>query len=347
MRNLMGSILLGINNNENFFNFKISNGMKRKFRCKENKLRLDKFLKENLKDLSRAKIQDLIIHGFVKVNSKIINKKHYWLDEGDGVEVSPSPPAPLPQGGRGGFSLKKDIKIIKKTKDYVVIEKPAGLIIHGTKDIQEYSLVDYLKKKYPQIKEVGDDSPLHLGKGGGGLEFRPGIMHRLDKNVSGLLVVALDQKMFENLKFQFQNRTVIKKYFALVHGKMENKTGQIDFPIERSRRSGKMVAKPKHLNAKEALTLWDIKKEFDHYTLLDVQIKTGRNHQIRAHMQSINHPVVGDDLYNVKGQKDKLNLDRIFLHAYHLEFKDLNNEVQKFEIKLPQELGEVISLLAS
>jgi 23S rRNA pseudouridine1911/1915/1917 synthase len=302
------------------------------FICLKNKIRLDKFLVEKLDDLSRSKVQQLIENGQVKVNLEIVKKKHHWLNDGDKITILSSSSAPVLKK-RASF-FKKDIKVIKKTKDYVVLEKPAGLIVHGSKEIKEYSLVDWLIKKYPQIKEVGDDT-----------EFRPGIVHRLDKKVSGLMVVALNQDSFKDLKAQFKDRVIVKKYLALVHDQMEDEVGQIDFPIERSKRSGKMVAKPKHLDEKEALTLWEVKEKFSHYTLLDVQIKTGRNHQIRAHMQAISHPVVGDDLYNIKGQKDKFNLGRVFLHAYHLEFTDLDNEKQVFEIELPEELERIIKEL--
>jgi len=159
------------------------------------------------------------------------------------------------------------------------------------------------------------------------------------------MVVALNQNSFQNLKAQFKERSVVKKYLTLVHDQMEDLSGQIDFPIERSKRSGKMVAKPKHLDEKEALTLWDTKEKFAHYTLLDVQIKTGRNHQIRAHMQAIHHPVVGDDLYNIKNYKDKFDLKRVFLHAYHLEFQDVHGETQIFEIDLPDVLQNIIKEL--
>jgi 23S rRNA pseudouridine1911/1915/1917 synthase len=304
----------------------------KKFICSENKTRLDKFLVERLKGLSRSKIQHLIEDEQIEVNKQSVNKKHHWLNDGDRITILSSSPAPSPK--KKALFLKGDIRVIKKAKDYVIVEKPSGLIVHGTKEIQEYSLVDWLIKKYPQIKKVGDDP-----------KFRPGIVHRLDKKVSGLMVVALNQDSFKDLKAQFKDRTVVKKYLALVHDQMEEYDGKIDFPIERSKRSGKMVAKPKHLDEKEALTLWETKEKFAHHTLLDVQIKTGRNHQIRAHMQSIHHPVVGDDLYNIKGYKDKFNLKRVFLHAYHLEFTDLSGELQKFEIDLPEKLKEIIKEL--
>lgn len=307
--------------------------MKKKFVCRKNKLRLDKFLKENLKDLSRAKIQDLIIRGFVKVNSKIIDKKHYWLKEDDKIVVTPSPSKsldpslnPSPRQGR-----EVKIKVIKKTKNYLVLEKPADLIVHPAENVKEYTLVDWLIKKYPQIKKIGDDQI-----------NRPGIVHRLDKKASGLMIIALTPEMFKYLKFQFQNRSVTKRYLALVYGKMEDNEGKINFPIERSKRTGKMVAKPEHFGEKDALTLWEVKKQFTHHALLDIQIKTGRTHQIRAHLQAIDHSIVGDNLYKNKEYKDKFNLNRIFLHAYYLEFKDLDNGVQKFETELPEELQNII-----
>ena len=172
----------------------------KKFKCLKNKVRLDKFLVKKLsktstkerKGFSRSKIQHLIEVGQVKVNSETVNKKHYWLDEGDEIEITPSPPTPLPQRRRGEFNFKKGIKVIKKTKDYVIIEKPANLIVHPAENVKEYTLVDWLKKKYPQIKEVGDEQ-----------DFRPGIVHRLDRQVSGLMIVALTLEMFKHLKFQF------------------------------------------------------------------------------------------------------------------------------------------------
>jgi 23S rRNA pseudouridine1911/1915/1917 synthase len=303
------------------------------FICKEDKTRLDKFLVERLKSLSRSKIQHLIKDGQVQVNKETVNKKHYWLNNKDRIEVLSLDLAEPLQKKKALF-LKKDIKIVKKARDYVIVKKPSGLIVHGTREIKEYSLADYLLKKYPQIKKVGDDP-----------EFRPGIVHRLDKKVSGLMVVALNQESFEDLKAQFKDRSVVKKYLALVHDQMEDYSGKVDFPIERSKRSGKMVAKPKHFDEKEALTLWEAKEKFAHYTLLDVQIKTGRNHQIRAHMQAIHHPVVGDDLYNIRDCKDKFDLKRVFLHAYHLEFRDLNGEIQEFEVDLPESLEKVIKEL--
>ena len=310
------------------------------FICKENKIRLDKFLVKNLHDFSRSKIQKLIRNEGVKVNDSIVKVKHYWLRNGDRVIIapppSPSPPTPLPQRRRGEFSFSNNIKIIKETKNYLVLEKPAGLMVHPAENVKEYTLVDWLKEKYPEIENVGDDKI-----------NRPGIIHRLDKNVSGLLVITRTQEMFKHLKKQFKDRTVRKKYLALVYDKIKDNEGKINFPIIRSKRTGKMVAKPIGVFLKKALTLWTLKKQFDHYSLLDIEIKTGRSHQIRAHMQAIDHSVVGDNLYKNKEHKDKFNLNRIFLHAYYLEFTDLQGERQKFEIELPEELQEVLRKLGN
>jgi len=308
--------------------------MQHEFKCEKNKTRLDKFLVENLPDLSRSKIQHIIENGNVKINGKVVNIKHFWLSAGDIIKITKLGLKQKKEKEEINEEIIKKINIIEANNDFVVLEKPAGLIVHQTKDIKEYSLVDYLKEKYPQIKRVGEEK-----------KYRPGIVHRLDKNVSGLMVVALSQKMFLYLKKQFQERQTVKKYKCLVYGKFEKSEGVIDFPIVRSKRSGKMVAMPKKESERDALTYFFKDMEFGHYTFLDVQIKTGRSHQIRAHMHAIDHPIIGDDLYKSRKYKDNFNLNRIFLHAYHLEFQDLSGEKKIFEIKLAKELEIILNNL--
>lgn len=304
--------------------------MKHKFLCEIDNVRLDKFLVSNLPDFSRSKIQKIIESGLVFVNNKKIKSKHLALLKEDEVtlEYKEDKTIKIPE-------QIKEIKIIANEKDYLILEKPAGVLTHQVDGMREYSLLDWILKKYPRIKKVGDD------------DFtRAGIVHRLDKKVSGLMVVPKNQKMFDTLKEQFQSRTVTKKYYALVYGKIEDEYGEINFPISRSKTSGKMVSKPSNLEGKPALTLYSVIKRFGGYTLLDVEIKTGRNHQIRTHMQAIGHPVVGDELYKPKNTKDRFNLNRIFLHSYHLEFDDLNNERKVFESVLPKELENGLEKLA-
>ena len=188
-------------------------------------------------------------------------------------------------------------------------------------------------KKFPQIKSIGENS------------IRPGIVHRLDKEVSGVMVIALSQKTFDYLKNQFQNHQVKKEYLCLTHGLVEADEGKINFPMERSRLSGKMVSRPKGEEGKESITEFIVLKRFSRYTYLKVNILTGRTHQIRSHLQAYGYPIVGDPLYKNKKILENLELNRLFLHAHLLRFLDLNNEFQEFEAKLPDELNNILEKL--
>ena len=246
------------------------------------------------------------------------------------------------------------IEIIAETTDYLVINKPAGLAVHGGGNLQEPTLVNWLLSHYPKIKDVGDDPA------------RPGLVHRLDKDVSGLMVIAKNNKSFENLKNQFKDRTINKEYLALVYGKVSAEEGVIDFPIKRSQAGHKMAALPLNaekllsrrspqerdqgniagwFKARDALTEYQVLQRFVNYTFLRVKIKTGRTHQIRVHFFALSHPLVGDNLYctsKTKLKNKKLNLGRVFLVANHLTFLDLNGEAQDFQINLPPELKAVL-----
>ena len=248
--------------------------------------------------------------------------------------------------------MEKKLKeiIIFENADYMVINKPAGLIVHSGPGITEEVLTDWLRKYYPKIEEVGED-PL-----------RPGIVHRLDKEASGLMVVAKNQKAFLHFKKLFQNRRITKKYFALAHGQISKDEDVITFPIRRARDGYKMAAlpissetineknKPNNRDrgtlkaqdeSKESITEFSVIKKYINYTLLDVKIKTGRTHQIRVHFYAYGHPLLGDPLYFTKKTKvknQKINLGRIFLVAYELNFKDLAGEKQSFIIDMPNDL---------
>lgn len=250
-----------------------------------------------------------------------------------------------------------NFSIIQESDDYLVIYKPAGLIVHGGPGIKEKTLVDFLLEKYPKIKKVGDD-PL-----------RPGIVHRLDKEVSGLMVIAKNQASFENLKNQFQTRQIIKEYTALVYGRINKDEGEINFPIKRASSGHKMAALPmmknglidKHslsardrgtnmalLTAREAITIFRVKQKLINYTLLQLRIKTGRTHQIRVHLSAYGHPLVGDDLYGTaktRIKNKKIALNRIFLFSQKLSFKDKTGETQEFVIELEPELQALLKNL--
>ncbi len=234
-----------------------------------------------------------------------------------------------------------NIEIIAETKDYVVINKPAGLLVHGAPHIKEETLVDWLLQKYPEIGQVGED-----------LE-RPGIMHRLDKDVSGLMVIAKNHASYESLKEQFKNRTITKEYTALVYGKVLKDEDEIDFPIKRSTKGYKMAAVPQNFSdendearVRQAATVFSVIKRFINFTLLKVTIKTGRTHQIRVHLHAYGYPLVGDDLYNNKQSKiknKKYNLGRVFLASTHLEFTDLGGARQEFNAGLPADLVQFLA----
>lgn len=239
----------------------------------------------------------------------------------------------------------KSIKIIVETADYLVINKPAGVLVHPTAAKEKDTVADWLRKKYADIIKVGDSKE------------RPGIVHRLDKEASGLLVIAKTQKMFEHLKRQFQARETEKEYLVLVYGRMEKDEGRIDFAIDRGK-DGRMASRPKvdkfdvekvgkEQPGKEAVTEFWAEKRFTRFTLLRVRIQTGRTHQIRVHLYAYNHPVVGDALYLNRKliKKSEQKLDRLFLHAARLCFADLAGERKCFDSELPAELKEYLAKL--
>jgi len=220
----------------------------------------------------------------------------------------------------------EEIKIIYEDDDVLAINKPAGLLVHG-----QDSLVDWLLENYPEIKNVGEDPA------------RPGIVHRLDKDTSGVLLVAKNQRAFEYLKEQFKNRKIKKKYIVLVWGDIKNDKGIIDLPIAKSKKdfrkrtsTGKVAGK-----IREAITEYKVLKRFSVYTLIEVSPQTGRTHQIRVHLKAIGHPVVGDKLYGPK----EAPIDRQFLHANSLEFKLLGGSVIKLEADLPEDLKNFLDML--
>lgn len=233
---------------------------------------------------------------------------------------------------RVGFSL------VDETPDYLVIDKPAGLLAHKAPGKDEPTLVDALTLRYPELSGVGDDKD------------RPGIAHRLDKEASGLMVVARNQAMFENLKEQFKNRTINKEYLALAHGVIKHERGVVDRPIGRSLTKGGRMAAHSQTQEKDrqAITEYWVEKRFGHHTLLRVKPRTGRPHQIRVHLNSFGYPIVGDKLYtNEKARRSLIRhpLPRLFLHAAKLGFRDLQDEYHEYELTLPEELENFLKTI--
>ncbi len=270
------------------------------------KMRLDHFLVQAVPSWSRSAVQQAIKHGHVLVNDTVPTV-HRFLKVGDVVtwkntanEV-PVSAHPLPT-----------ITILKETPDWIVLLKPAGLLVHPSHAHQtEPSLVDWLVAHYPPIGRVGEDPA------------RPGIVHRLDKEVGGVMVVAKTQAGFDALKKQFAGRMVEKRYVALVHGTPPDQEGDIKLRIARSTSKARMAARPTNdPGGKAAWTHYRVRQAHEGATLLDLEILSGRTHQIRAHMHAIGCPIVGDALYAGKQVKRAIPAERMLLQSTHLAFND-------------------------
>lgn len=297
--------------------------------------RLDKFLVQQRQNLSRNQIQKLIKQQIITVNGLSV-APHHNLKASDIINIREKLSEPKKTTKETRPKNLPDIKIIDETDKFLVINKPAGLAAHGAAG---WTLADWLKAKYPDISRVGDDPE------------RPGIVHRLDKDVSGLMVIAKTRAAFNDLKKQFQNRAITKEYTALVHGKIQKDADQINFPIGRARDGYKMAARPLTVrgklseNGRPAETEFRVITRLVNYTLLKIKIKTGRTHQIRVHLAAYGHPVVGDKIYGTaktKSQNKKLGLSRIFLIADHLCFTDLTGKPRDFKVDLTEELKNIL-----
>ncbi|MDY2986970.1 MAG: RluA family pseudouridine synthase [Peptoniphilus sp.] len=282
---------------------------KNKFISNSENKRLDLFLNENL-ELSRSQIKKLIDDGSILVNSKR-EKAGYKLRINDVIDVEYNNEIELvPQD--------IDFKVLYEDKDIAIICKPQGLVVHPGAGNYDNTLVNGLLYKFDCLADTGDS-------------LRPGIVHRLDKDTSGLMIIAKSQLAYSNLITMFQNRKINKMYWAIVEGKVLE-DGIIDKPIGRDVKNRIKFSVTEH-NSKEALTYYNPIKVFENHTFLNVKIATGRTHQIRVHMNYINHPVLGDPLY---GRKNKYKIEKQMLHAYKLEFiHPITNESMIFEDSIP------------
>ncbi|MBU0649297.1 RluA family pseudouridine synthase [Patescibacteria group bacterium] len=286
-------------------------------------VRLDVFLAAKL-GMARARTQKMIKRGDVWVNDKI-KTPHYAIKDDDQIRVAKQKSGPEK-------TVAPKIEIIFSNKDFIVLNKPAGLVTHPPhENYGQTTLTDILCKKFPEIKKVGQAS-------------RPGIVHRLDRDVSGLMVIARNRESFDFLKSEFKARRVKKIYTGLVHGKLKEEFGEISFKIAHKTRSGRMAARPENQEGREALTFWRVLKHYKKFTLLQIEIRTGRTHQIRVHLHALGHPLAGDPLYRPK-KTGKIVAPRLILHASNLGFYNLNKEWMEFDSPLPLELDNFLKNL--
>lgn len=290
-------------------------------------LRLDKFLSQHSFIPSRSYAQNLIAKGKVIVNGHLATKD-FRVKPGQIITIEIPPPAKL--------ELEPEpipLKILYEDKDIIVISKPAGLIVHPAKGRVKGTLVNALLAYTKNLSSVG------------GL-LRPGIVHRLDKDTSGLLIVARNNQAHLALSRALKERKIKREYLALVHGVFKKSSGVIEVPVGRSfRYPHKMAVVGKA--ARQAITEFQVLEKFgEMFSLLSVKLRTGRTHQIRVHMAFIGHPVVGDPTYGFKKTKADIGLKRQFLHAFKLEFAHPSTgALLKFEDPLPDDLALVLKLL--
>ena len=296
---------------------------------KDKNERLDKFLHRLLPEYSRSFLQKNIRSGRVKVNGKN-SSVHYFLKPGEKIEVSLMSPT--------GLKIQPDVankpEIVFENSDFFVVNKPAGLLVHPAEGQTGPTLAEQMLGYFPALAKVGEDS------------LRPGIVHRLDREASGLMVIAKNQDAFDHLKQQFKSRQAKKEYIALVQGKIQKEEGVIDFSIARSKK-GNFAAKPKKEEGKKALTEYELIRNIKKYSLLKVRTLTGRTHQIRIHFTALGYPLAGDKIYKPKKSREKIKFDRLFLHAVCLGFYDLKNNWQEFKAELSHELEEILKRLES
>lgn len=275
--------------------------------------RLDLFVCAQLPHLSRSAIAKRIKNGDVQVNGKSVSV-HRFLKKNDVVEFddeSPSRSKKITARDADAGTTPAKLVIIDETKDVLVIDKPAGLLVHPVTNKEESSLVDLLLAHDPTLKSVGENPE------------RPGIVHRLDKEVSGLMVIAKTQRGFDHLKRQFAEHHVDKRYLALVHGVPRHAEGDIKFRIARSTSKARMAARPSHeTEGKAAWTHYRVLESFNGAALLELRILSGRTHQIRAHLLALGNPVVGDPLYTLRRIGRRITSPRLLLQAVYLSFKD-------------------------
>lgn len=290
--------------------------------------RLDKFLVGQLQEFSRSRIQGLIENGLVEVNGRAAKKAGQTLENGFRVTVRIPPPAPT-----GVVAEDIPLDIVFENDDLVVVNKPAGMVVHPAAGHASGTLVNAMLGYDPDIEGIGG-------------EERPGVVHRLDKETSGLILLAKNDRAHRWLQDQFRLRKVEKTYLALVDGKPPTSSGRVEAHIGRDPGHRKQMAIVSESRGREAISEYKTLESFRDHTLLEFHPLTGRTHQIRLHCAFLGCPIVGDGVYGKK--KPSVELNRHFLHAYRLKIVLPGEKEQTFfEAPLPKELESVLAALRS
>jgi len=286
--------------------------------------RLDVFLSEKISDLTRSRIQRCIKAKRVFVNDEL-KKANHRLKVGERIKIDYEIPEP-------DTILSEDIPldVIHQDDHIIVINKASGMVVHPGAGNREHTLVNALLHSFPEIRKIGP-------------EERPGIVHRLDKETSGLMVVAKSAAAYQNLQDQFKKRGVVKRYLGLVWGRMPEEQGKIDWGLGRHVKRGERIS-IRTRRPREALTQYAVRKNYGEFTLLEIQPVTGRTHQIRVHLAAAGHPIAGDSRYGRR--KTKIKVPRLFLHAAYLSFCHPETEKRvEYSSPLPADLKEFLGQL--
>ena len=286
--------------------------------------RLDTYISSQNEKITRTSAQRLIEQGNILVNGKK-QKVAYKIAENDLITVEHEEPKQIELKAQ-----KIPIEIIYEDEDIIVVNKPKGMVVHPANGNPDGTLVN-------AIMNICKDSLSGIGG-----EIRPGIVHRLDKDTSGLLIVAKNDMAHVKMSEQIKNHEVKKTYIALVRGVIKENEATIDMPIGRSRTDRKKMAVAK--DGKNAVTHIKVLKRYDKYTLLEINIETGRTHQIRVHLSHIGYPIIGDYIYS--NGKNEFGVEGQCLHAKSLEFNHpITNKEMKLEAPLPKYFQDIINKL--
>ena len=286
--------------------------------------RLDIYIAENFNELSRTMIKKLIESNNILVNDKS-EKVSYKVQANDNISID------VPEAKETKLKAQEiPLDIIYEDSDIIVVNKPKGMVVHPANGNPDGTLVN-------AILSICKNSLSGIGG-----ELRPGIVHRLDKDTSGLIILAKNDKAHINMSEQIKERNVKKTYIALVRGNVPEEEATINMPIGRSTKDRKKMAVTK--NGKQAITHFKVLKRYSKYTLLEIKIETGRTHQIRVHMAEIGYPVVGDAVYS--NGKNEFGIEGQMLHAYKLEFMHpITNKHMELTAPLPQYFEEILKKL--
>ncbi|XVE09718.1 MAG: RluA family pseudouridine synthase [Dolichospermum sp. DET68] len=294
----------------------------------ENSDRLDRYLSQELSDLSRARIQQLIQQGCVQVNDTVCTSKKINLKTGDRIilEIPAIQPLAL---------IAEDIAldILYEDDELIILNKPAGLVVHPAPGHPDGTLVNALLAHCPNLPGIG------------GVQ-RPGIVHRLDKDTTGAIVIAKTDRAYQHLQAQIQAKTARREYLGLIYGVPKMETGSINLPIGRnSQDRKKMDIVSVEEGGRAAITHWQVKERFGNYTLMHFQLETGRTHQIRVHSAKIGHPIVGDPIYS-SAHSVGVNLPGQALHAWKLQLQHpVSGDLVEVTAPLPRSLTTLLEVL--